>query len=255
MKNEVELIGVYGGDITHAQSAWTSTYRELTDEKFARMDKLIDKLIMEGHHTPFEKSMLHFIARTDLATHIHILKHRIGVSVNGESARYKELGNRKGEEGDRQLDRFYVPLDWPAKLRMELAQHAMDCYDRYHAAINCMKEVGISRKRAKESARFFLPYAAQLRIDLSFNFRSFMHFTLLRDSRHAQKEVSWVAQECRRLLEERSDDFKLTFAAFDKKVEAERTKDKLFKAYLDSGKSVKDVITSIRLVRKNSSID
>lgn len=248
MKNEVELIGFYGGDITHAQSAWTSTYRELTSEKFARMDKLIDKLIMEGHHTPFEKSMLHFIARTDIATHIHILKHRIGVSVNGESARYKELGNREGCEDDKQLDRFYVPSDWPEGLRFDLAQHAMDCYDRYHAAIDCMVDKGIKRKRAKESARFFLPYATQLRIDMSFNFRSFMHFTILRDSRHAQKEVRWLAQECRRLVEAHSTDFKLTFAAFDKMIETEKTKDKLFKAYLRSGKSVEDILNHIKEV-------
>tara|TARA_Y100000389_G_scaffold201650_1_gene244914 strand:- start:595 stop:1341 length:747 start_codon:yes stop_codon:yes gene_type:complete len=248
MKNEVELIGVYGGDITHAQSAWTSTYRELTSEKFARMDKLIDKLIMEGHHTPFEKSMLHFIARTDIATHIHILKHRIGVSVNGESARYKELGNREGDEGDKALDRFYVPSDWPEDLRVELAQHARDCYDKYHAAIDCMVKKGIKRKRAKESARFFLPYAVQLRIDLSFNFRSFMHFMILRDSKHAQKEVRWLAQECRRLLEESSTDFKLTFAAFDKMLEAEKIKNKLFKAYMSSGKSVEDILNSIKEV-------
>ena len=245
MRNEVELIGFYGGDITHAQSAWTSTYRELTDEKLARMDKLIDKLIMEGHHTPFEKSMLHFIARTDIATHIHILKHRIGVSANAESARYKELGNREGDEGDKQLDRFYVPDDWPEYLRIMLANHAMESYDKYHEAIERMKNVGISRKRAKESARFFLPYSTQLRIDMSFNFRSFMHFTILRDSKHAQKEVRWVAQECRRLLENKSDDFKLTFAAFDKMIEAEKTKDKLFKAYLRSGKSVEDILAVI----------
>jgi len=32
-ENKVELIGTYGGDETHALSAWTSTSRDLTEEK------------------------------------------------------------------------------------------------------------------------------------------------------------------------------------------------------------------------------
>lgn len=240
MKNEVELIGIYGGDITHAQSAWTSTHRELTDEKLQRVNQLIDKLMVEKHHTPFEKSFFHFVARTDLATHIHLLKHRIGVSVSGESARYKELGKRKGQET---IDRFYVPEDWPPEMRRELAQHAMECYDKYHDAIRRLMKQGITRTRAKESARFYLPYAIQLRVDISFNFRSLMHFIILRDSKHAQKEVRWLAQQIRILIENHSDDFKLTFQAFDKLLDMERIKDKLFKAYLDSGESVQDILS------------
>ena len=91
MNNKVELIGYYGSDTIHAQSAWTSTSRELTDEKLSRVDKLLTMLATEGHHTPFEKSSLHFLVTVEQATHIHLLKHRIGVSINGESARYKEL--------------------------------------------------------------------------------------------------------------------------------------------------------------------
>ena len=34
--NKVELVGWYGGDETHALSAWTSTSRELTEEKQMR---------------------------------------------------------------------------------------------------------------------------------------------------------------------------------------------------------------------------
>jgi hypothetical protein len=33
MKNTVELLGFYGNDEVHAQSAWTSTSRELTPDK------------------------------------------------------------------------------------------------------------------------------------------------------------------------------------------------------------------------------
>jgi thymidylate synthase (FAD) len=83
-ENKVELIGYYGSDLTHAQSAWTSTYRDIDEEKLKRVDKLLNMLAKDGHHTPFEKSSLHFLVTVDQATHIHILKHRVGVSVNGE---------------------------------------------------------------------------------------------------------------------------------------------------------------------------
>ena len=89
--NSVELIGYYGSDETHALSAWTSTSRELNDEKRGRIDKLLNMLAKDGHHTPFEKSSLHFLVTSDIASHIHLLKHRIGVNINAESARYKEF--------------------------------------------------------------------------------------------------------------------------------------------------------------------
>jgi thymidylate synthase ThyX len=87
MDNEVKLIGHYGGDVTHAQSAWTSTDRELNEDKIERIPALLHMLARNGHHTPFEKSTLHFLVTCDQASHIHLLKHRIGVSINAESAR------------------------------------------------------------------------------------------------------------------------------------------------------------------------
>jgi len=47
MSNEVELLGYYGDDLTHACSAWTSTSRELTPEKIERVPKLLTMLATE----------------------------------------------------------------------------------------------------------------------------------------------------------------------------------------------------------------
>jgi thymidylate synthase (FAD) len=84
MKNKVEIIGFYGSDLTHAQSAWTSTSRDLTEEKINRIPSLLKMLADNGHETPFEKSSFNFLVTVDQASHIHLLKHRIGVSINGE---------------------------------------------------------------------------------------------------------------------------------------------------------------------------
>jgi len=190
--NSVELVGFYGSDESHALSAWTSTSRDLTDDKRGRMDKMLNTLASEGHHTPFEKSTLHFLVKTDIASHIHIIKHRIGVSVNAESARYKELKE----------DQFYVPCDWPQDMAEQFVLDMEEQYDKYHKMLEQLVERGIPRKRAKESARFYLPYANQIVSDVSFNFRSFMHFQGLRNSEHAQKEIRYIAQDMLKLVRE-----------------------------------------------------
>lgn len=181
--NKVELLGYYGSDLIHAQSAWTSTSRDLTEEKINRVPKLLDMLASEGHETPFEKSSLHFLVTVDQATHIHLLKHRIGVSINGESARYKELKE----------DKTFIPNDWPEDWqgRLQLfTENANHCYHK------CLEELTpiLGRKRAKESARFFKTFNSQITMDVMFNFRSFVHFLRLRNSEHAQKEVRELAQ-------------------------------------------------------------
>jgi thymidylate synthase (FAD) len=184
MTNTVELLGHYGDDLTHACSAWTSTSRELTDEKISRVPKLLTMLASEGHHTPFEKSGLHFLVTVDQATHIHLLKHRIGVSINGESARYKELKE----------DKMYIPYDWSNTWHFKLQKYAEEGNKLYHEALEYFTPI-LGRKRAKESARFFKTFNSQITMDIMFNWRSFAHFQQLRNSEHAQIEVRQLAQE------------------------------------------------------------
>jgi thymidylate synthase (FAD) len=183
--NKVELIGVYGGDETHALSAWTSTSRDLTEEKRGRIDKLLAMLAENFHGTPFEKSVQHFLITTEIPTHYQLLKHRIGVSINGESARYKELKGSK----------FYIPDDWSQDEQAQLILHCEDSVRKYHECLARLVAAGVSKKRAKESARFYLPQANQISADISFNFRSFMHFAGLRNSDHAQLEIRNIAKQ------------------------------------------------------------
>ena len=188
MKNTTELIGFYGSDESHALSAWTSTTRDI-ESKRERIPALLKMLAENGHHTPFEKSTLHFLVRCDLASQIHLLKHRVAVSINGESARYKELKE----------DKYYLPDDWEGVDYMEkswakiLKQFSEDSNAMYH---KCLEEITpiLGRKRAKESARYFKLYNTQTTLDISFNFRSFMHFQGLRNKPDAQKEIREIAQ-------------------------------------------------------------
>jgi len=212
--NKVELLGYYGNDETHAISAWTSTSRELSEEKKQRIPKLLTMLAQEGHHTPFEKSSLHFLVTVDQATHIHLLKHRIGVSINGESARYKELKE----------DKTYIPEDWKQILikddingltwakMLETMSELSNKY--YHQALEELTPI-LGRKRAKESARFFKTMNSQITMDIMFNWRSFYHFQQLRNSKHSQLEVRQLAQQMLDLVKNiESNPFKYTIESF-----------------------------------------
>ena len=202
MDNKVELIGFYGSDLSHALSAWTSTSRDLTDNKKERIPKLLSMLASEGHHTPFEKSTFHFLIEVEQATHIQILKHRIGISTNAESARYKELTE----------DKIYIPSDWPAEWQDKLKHESKRQLDIYHQALTELEPI-VGRKRAKESARFFRPFNSQLKMDIMFNFRSFYHFYNLRAKDNAQVEVHALADKMLSLIKD-TGKFNHTIAAF-----------------------------------------
>ena len=228
MKNKVELIGYYGDDTTIACSAWTSTSRDLNENKRKRISKLINMLWSEGHETPFEKGQVHFLVDTDIASHIHLLKHRIS-SLNAESARYKELKE----------DKYYLPEDWEgiefSDDSVDDLSHitcdrvivtwddALDWYTQignelYHRCIADLEPV-LGRKRAKESARFFKTYNSQIQADVMFNMRSFANFIKLRNNEHAQLEIREIAQQMWDLVENiEGQPFRHTLKAISERI-------------------------------------
>jgi thymidylate synthase (FAD) len=218
MKNTVELIGFYGNDELIAGSAWTSTLRDITEEKRKRIPTLIKMLWSEGHETPFEKATVHFLVDCDIASHIHLLKHRMA-SINAESARYKELKE----------DKMYIPEDWNVvtesgkdvftkwdDLLMEFTKTSNMLY--HECLKNLTPELG--RKRAKESARFFKTYNSQIQSDVMFNMRSFANFIKLRNSEHSQLEIREIAQDMWNLVSNiEGNPFEYTLLAMKERME------------------------------------
>ena len=248
-QNKVELIGYYGGDKRSCISAWQSTTEELgielpesipdrVDAIFEAIAKtkkkspweLLDFLASEGHHTPMEKGILDFQITGDIASHIHALKHRIS-QINSESARYKEFV----------ADRFYIPEDWAelplqedflednGEIGYESGQYWSDVlkheserhFKLYHQAVKDISKP-LGRKRAKESARYFLGYNTQLNFDWQMNFRSFVNIQKLRNSSHAQREIKAIANTMLYLVENIPDKpFQYTLKAFGLKSTVE----------------------------------
>jgi len=185
----------------------------MDQKKIDRHAKMIVSLWAKGHETPYEKALVHFLVDTDIASHIHLLKHRIS-SLNAESARYKELKE----------DKYYLPEDWinvPVDKKHYNLNYIntqvdanwgsiswielLDNYTRignalYHRALEDLTPV-LGRKRAKESARYFKTYNTQIQADAMFNLRSFANLLRLRNSEHAQKEIREIAQQMHDLVE------------------------------------------------------
>jgi flavin-dependent thymidylate synthase len=229
--NKVEIIGSYGGDKTHALSAWSSTFLELgmdlPDKIENRVDVIVDHILSNSkrmrsiedllaflaennHASPFEFSFLHFATTEDYKSHIHLLKHRIGHSKNSESTRYKE----------RVDDKFYLPTDWNHDIIESVidantyyvyasghdnayfgAKHWVDVLKNYTELGNslyhqCIKDLTpvLGKVRAKESAAYFLTLNNQINTNDAWNFRSFVQFQRLRNSPHAQQEIRELAQ-------------------------------------------------------------
>jgi len=152
------------------------------------------------------------------------------------SARYKEF----------QQDKYYLPEDWKdikcssniefedkvesvsvdIGLKHQDWTNILDDYSKlgfqlYHQAIKDLTPK-LGRKRAKESARYFLGYNTQLNFDWQMNFRSFVNIQQLRNDKHAQKEIHFLVNTMLYLVESiEGNPFKYCLEAFNLKHDPE----------------------------------
>ena len=211
--NTVELLEFGGGDKSHALTAWASTFFELEldmpEDIHIRVDKIVEYILAnskrirnveqllqylaaEGHTSPFRASFLMYGITNDIATHIHLLTHKVAIPVNnGESARYKVIKDNK----------YYIPYDWENtpmgklwadKLRIISEQNNqlyLQCYDDLVAD-------GMSKARAKETARYFKMYNSQMNTVKCLNFDGLMQVYAKRNLKTAsQREVARVVED------------------------------------------------------------
>ena len=193
-RNGVRLVGFYGSDMIHAMCAWTIHESTLSADKRQQIPSFLKSLVAKENYSSFERSLLHFIVTTDIATHIRIIKPGAmnGVSIVSESPRYHKLIPGKEE--------WYVPVDWYAEEKEQFNDFARIAYDNYYSALRSLRERGMDELRARETARFYLPATHQINADISFNFKSFIEFQKLRNTEDARVEVSGIAKEMLRLV-------------------------------------------------------
>ena len=236
MENSVVLINYVGDDNLHALSAWASTFLELgielPDDIRARTDALVGAIIAQGKRKKSVKELLHYLANStpahtspfrgsnliygmtiETATHIQLLTHTVAIKhTNAESARYKELME----------DKYYLPADWlnygiRGKAFYEaLEEHTKRGNELYHGAIAALTEAGMSKQRAKESARFFKSYNSQLNAVRSMSFDGLMQLWSKRGEHSpSQREIAGVVEAMVQAVRDiPGNPFKHSLAAF-----------------------------------------
>lgn len=206
---EVSLVDMMGDDIRVLQAARVSTGSEVTKGE-DQDKKLIDYLMKNKHHTPFEKIVFEFYIKCPIFIARQWMRHRIG-SYNEASARYKEFKfeayipeqfrkqsktNHQGSEiGDFDHD--------------ELRSIIADTYDEILDAYEELLLSGVAR----EIARLVLPMGIYTEFYWTVNFRSLMNFLNLRDHEHAQWEIQQYAKEIKKIITEQNH-FPLSWDAY-----------------------------------------
>lgn len=203
---EVETVKCEASDLDVVWSARVSTQGETHDSKLmgTAEEGLINFLMKNRHGTPFEHNSFTFYVQAPIFVFREFMRHRIGISYNEESGRYKKLdpvfyvppvdrplqqvgkpGHYKFVEGTR---------DQQALVHDEIKVASFLAYQSYEQ----MLDAGIAR----EVARMVLPVNIFSSMYVTLNARSLMNFLSLRTEReetmfpsYPQREIEMVAEK------------------------------------------------------------
>lgn len=187
----VKLEKTWGQDHEPALAAWTSTRLDFDERQRGRWRGFTARLVNDGHLNPLEHCGASFLLEVDDATHVQLVRKRVGISFNVQSRRYSE---------DR-TDRYYIPADLPQPAQERLRAHLERSAELYHNLAAELGEAGVPRSRAKETARYAQPKAAMVRIYTSANLKALLDLAIARDHGSAQAEIREVVQRMLALVE------------------------------------------------------
>lgn len=209
----VRLVDMMGSDDRVLDAARVSTG---SSSKGKEKDKLlIDYLIENLHHTPFEKIVFEWHIRCPIFVARQWMRHRIS-SFNEESARYRKLD----------FD-VYIPEHWRKQSEINTQSSSEEKFTKkeedhfdallrnFYASANALYETFLDEDVAREIARIVLPMGIYTEFYWTVNFRSFMNFISLRDHKHAQFEIREYAKAMSGIVDE-SDRVPISWAAFKK---------------------------------------
>jgi thymidylate synthase (FAD) len=215
----VDLVDSMGNDLAVVKSARVSTVG--ADAENSEESAGLINFLMKGRHgTPFEHNSMTFRVTAPIFVWREHHRHRIGVSYNEESGRYKQLDPvfyypapernlvQQGKPGAYE----FVPgdVEQQSLVLQHLADNSWASYDRYQQ----MLDAGIAR----EVARMCLPVNIMSTCYVTFNARSLMHFLSLRTKDEnstfpsfPQREIEMVAEQYEKIF---ADLFPITYRTF-----------------------------------------
>lgn len=218
---DVDLVDWLGSDALICQAARVSTLGSASIETEESMG-LINFLMSNRHGTPFEHSTLVFRISAPIFVWREFMRHRIGISYNEESGRYKELDPV-----------FYIPdvnrnlvqTGKPGHYKFEpgTTEQYTSMYDALNRSF--YESWGGYQKQlkdgiAKEVARMCLPVAIYSTAYVTMNPRSLMNFLSLRTKHEDSMFPSFPMWEINQVADQMevffAEKFPITHAAFNK---------------------------------------
>ena len=194
--NAISLIDQMGNDQSIIRAARVSLAGDQIPRPIDQDRKLMRYLIQNHHMSPFEHTALTFRIKCPVYVDRHIVRHRIGVAKNEESARYVEVQEefyvptkfRQQAKSNRQASVESEFSDYTNALMADMYAHqCTEAIRTYHELL----KLGVAR----EQARGVLPQSMYTSSYYTFNVRSLMHFIDLRDHPGAQWETQDVARK------------------------------------------------------------
>ncbi len=209
----IRLVDMMGNDDRVLDAARVSTGASSKGKK--EDAGLINYLMENRHHTPFEKIVFEFHIKCPIFIARQWFRHRIG-SFNEMSSRYREFEFE-----------VYMPTTWrgPGTTNhqgsisgvfdkdeeLELKYILLKQYTSAQESYRKLLEKGV----AKELARLIIPMAQYTEFYWTVNMRSLMNFLSLRDDDHAQFEIREYAKGIKRMIES-TNKIPMTLKAFER---------------------------------------
>lgn len=176
---KVELIAITQNAEELIELAARTCYQSTDKASAGSAEKLLGRLLMSGHESPFEHAYATFrLTGCSRAMTHQMVRHRL-LAVSQKSQRYVT-------EGD--FD-YVVPPS--------IQDESVDEYKADMETIRAMYKKWQARGLRNEDARYVLPNACTSEIVISGNFREFRHIFKVRCDRRAQWEIR---QACELML-------------------------------------------------------
>lgn len=204
-----------GSELDVANSARVSLDK-CVDEMDERSERLVRRLYVQKHGTPFEDITLKFDIKASISVVREFHRHRVPWSYSEKSLRYVEADPefyvpadshvRRQEGGSMSYE--YTAIEDQA-LVAETQGIMEDSYAASMVAYRAMLDKGV----AKELARNVLPVGLFTHMKARTNLRGLLHFLSLRNEEHALQEIQDIAQAMETLARQVAP---ITFEEFEK---------------------------------------
>lgn len=209
----VELISVFGDDLTICNCARVSYNKNASDYTEEQNAKLIKYLVDHKHTSVFRHAQLQFRIQCPIYVERQLFKHQVGMSANSLSGRYVDFSDsytlidewRKQSKSSKQGSEGIVANQLDCiKIENEVIATCKNAYDK-------LLELGVS----KEQARSVLPLSLNTTFIWTGSLLSFFHLFNLRLKPDAQQETREVVVQMLELVKNiEGNPFQHTLAAW-----------------------------------------